>query len=50
MTSLKHKLVAAFSVLVILVAVVVLPGCKKQTPAKAPTKKATADKALKDME
>jgi uncharacterized lipoprotein YajG len=43
MTSLRHRLMATVSVLVILAALVVLPGCKKSStsaPEKAPTKKA----------
>jgi hypothetical protein len=34
MTSLKRKLVALFFTVVFLAAVVVLPGCKQQTPPK----------------
>jgi hypothetical protein len=32
MTSLRHRLIALVSALVIVVAIVVLPGCKKSTP------------------
>ncbi len=41
MTSLKHRLVAVVSALVILLAIVVLPGCKKSTP---PAKKEATKK------
>jgi hypothetical protein len=51
MTSLRHRLVVAVSALVVLVAIVVLPGCKKQSPSPKPVeKKSTTEKALKDME
>jgi hypothetical protein len=41
MTSLRHRVIAVVSALVILMAIVVLPGCKKSGPTttKAPAKK-----------
>ena len=41
MTNLKHKLIALVSVMVLVVAVVVLPGCKKEAPTPAPEKAPT---------
>lgn len=39
MNSLKHKLIALLSVVVIVAAVVVLPGCKKSRTEPAPAEK-----------
>jgi len=38
MTDLKHKLIALLSMVVIVMAVVVLPGCKKSSTPPAPEK------------
>jgi hypothetical protein len=43
MTSLRQKVLVVVSAIVVTLALMVLPGCKKaETPKKAPTKKAPA--------
>ncbi len=51
MTTLRQKVLLVVSAIVIMLSLVVLPGCSKKTPA--PTKKTgttKTDKAMKGME
>jgi len=41
MTSLRHRVMAAVSALVILVALVILPGCRKSSSTSTTTKTTT---------
>ena len=53
MTTLRKKVLVVVSAIVVTLAIVVLPGCKKDTgPTKPDTKPSTSktDKAVKDME
>ena len=52
MTTLRQKVLVVVSAIVITLSFVVLPGCAKKQPTKAPAKTGTTktDKALKGME
>ncbi|MCX5645867.1 MAG: hypothetical protein NTZ17_14495 [Phycisphaerae bacterium] len=50
MTTLRQKVLVLVSAIVVTLALVVLPGCGKKTPAPTKPKTSKTDKAMKSME